>query len=59
MTALINWVEGGTAPEQIRAIELKEDKTVREHPLCPYPEVARYRGRGDTGKMESYTCAAP
>ena len=59
MTALINWVEGGTAPEQIRAIELEDDKTVLEHPLCPYPEIARYRGRGDTTKMDSYTCTDP
>ena len=59
MTALINWVERGTAPEMIKAIELKDGKTVREHPLCPYPEIAGYRGRGDTTKIESYTCEVP
>ena len=57
MTALINWVEGGTAPEHITAIEMNDDKIVREHPLCPYPETARYRGRGDTTKTASYRCA--
>ena len=59
MTALINWVEGGIAPDKIKAIELKGDKTVQQHPLCPYPETARYHGRGDAAIMESYTCTAP
>ena len=59
MTALINWVEGGTAPEKIEAIEIKDGRVVREHPLCPYPEIARYRGRGDTATTASYTCAVP
>ena len=59
MTALINWVEGGTAPEKIEAIEIKDGRVVREHPLCPYPEIARYQGRGDTATTASYTCAVP
>ena len=43
MTALINWVENGTAPATITAAQVDKGKPVRTRPLCPYPQVARYR----------------
>jgi feruloyl esterase len=33
-------------------------KTILTRPLCPYPQVAVYDGKGDTAQAESFTCAA-
>jgi feruloyl esterase len=49
--ALERWVEDGAAPEQIIATKYKDDQNVssgvvRTRPLCPYPQVARWKGSG-------------
>ncbi len=46
MTALINWVEKGKAPDAILAARVFEGRVARTRPLCPYPQVARYSGKG-------------
>jgi feruloyl esterase len=28
-------------------------------PICPFPQVARYRGSGSTSDAANFTCAAP
>jgi feruloyl esterase len=28
-------------------------------PLCPYPQLPRYKGTGDTNDAANYSCAAP
>jgi feruloyl esterase len=28
-------------------------------PLCPHPQVARYKGRGETNDAASFECAKP
>jgi feruloyl esterase len=28
-------------------------------PLCPYPLVAEYEGKGDTASAENFRCAMP
>jgi len=28
-------------------------------PLCPYPELAKYNGNGDTTEAASFTCVMP
>lgn len=56
--ALVDWVEGGKAPERIVA----EGTAVfpgRTRPLCPYPRYARYDGRGDPESAASFTCVEP
>jgi len=30
----------------------------RTRPLCPYPQVARYKGTGSTDEAGSFTCAS-
>jgi feruloyl esterase len=30
----------------------------RTRPLCPYPQVAVYNGKGDTNDAASFTCGA-
>jgi hypothetical protein len=59
VTAVINWVEAGQAPESIVASKLVENEVVRTRPLCPYPQVARYKGEGSIDDAENFRCVAP
>jgi feruloyl esterase len=36
-----------------------EGKVTMSRPVCAWPLVVRYRGRGDTGSADSFTCAKP
>lgn len=60
MAVLTRWVEQGTAPERILASHTDAQGQVdRTRPLCPYPQVARYRGSGSTDDAANFACAAP
>jgi hypothetical protein len=59
VTAIVNWVEKGKAPATIAASRLVGGKVVRTRPLCPYPQVARYKGTGSTDDAANFSCAAP
>jgi len=48
------WVEEGTAPGAIVAT-----RPNRSRPLCPYPEVARWKGSGSTDDAANFTCVQP
>ena len=59
LTALENWVEQGQAPATISASS-RPDSPVQHHiPLCPYPQQARYDGKGDVTAESSWTCKVP
>jgi hypothetical protein len=58
VTAVINWREKGQAPERIIASQIKEGKVIRTRPLCPYPEVAKYKGKGSIDDAASFECKA-
>jgi feruloyl esterase len=55
LTALDTWLEQSKPPERI--IATKVDAKI-SRPLCPYPQLARYNGSGDTDDAASFTCAA-
>ncbi len=62
--ALDQWVDKGTAPTHIIATKYKsganpESGVVRTRPLCPYPQVAKYKGSGSTDDAANFTCAVP
>jgi feruloyl esterase len=59
LTALEEWVEQGKAPDQIPASLSTNGQTVRTRPLCPYPQVAAYRGTGSTDEAASFVCRVP
>jgi feruloyl esterase len=59
MTAIINWVEKGKAPDSIQASRVVNNQTVRTRPLCPYPQVARYSGQGSVDDAANFKCVAP
>jgi len=52
-------VEKGIAPEKLISAHVEEGKTKRTRPLCPYPEVARYKGAGSIDAAQNFTCVAP
>lgn len=57
--ALEQWVEKGEAPAQITASRLRDGKVDRTRPLCPYPQIARYKGGGSTDEARNFVCASP
>ena len=56
LTALEQWVEKGQAPGQIVASRSTDGKVTRTRPLCPYPQVATYKGNGNTDEAANFTC---
>ena len=56
------WVEKGTAPSAIIATKYEGRGATREvkmtRPLCPYPQVAKYKGSGDSNDAASFLCVA-
>ncbi|MCW5976858.1 MAG: tannase/feruloyl esterase family alpha/beta hydrolase [Bryobacteraceae bacterium] len=56
---IVPWVERGQAPEAIVASQIDGGKTVRTRPLCPYPQVAKYRGEGNVDEAANFRCAGP
>jgi feruloyl esterase len=59
MAAITNWVERGKAPDQILASHQTEGKVDRTRPLCPYPQVAKYSGKGSTDDAVNFVCTKP
>ena len=56
LTAMRRWVENGQAPSAIPASRVEHGKVVRTRPLCPYPQVATYRGSGSTDEAKNFVC---
>lgn len=60
LTALENWVERGVAPTRVIASHASSGGVVdRTRPICAYPNVARYTGRGSVDAAENFRCEAP
>jgi feruloyl esterase len=55
-TPLVRWVETGAAPTAITGYRLMNNQTVRTRPLCPYPQVAKYKGSGSTEEAGNFRC---
>lgn len=59
---LEQWVEKGIAPGSVIATKYLNDDpggaVQMTRPLCPYPQVAKYTGSGDTNEAKSFVCAA-
>ncbi|MFN0108485.1 MAG: tannase/feruloyl esterase family alpha/beta hydrolase [Blastocatellia bacterium] len=59
LTPLMQWVEQAAAPERLIGSRTANGKTDRTRPLCPYPQIAKYNGSGDSDKAENFTCVNP
>jgi Tannase and feruloyl esterase len=58
MTAMIDWVEKGKAPDSMLASRVVDNRVVRTRPLCQYPQVARYSGQGSIDDATNFRCVA-
>ncbi|HWF01654.1 MAG TPA: tannase/feruloyl esterase family alpha/beta hydrolase [Caulobacteraceae bacterium] len=64
--ALEQWVEKGVPPAAIIAgkyaneeraqLERADQRPLRERPLCPYPQITRWVGHGDTDDVRNFSC---
>jgi feruloyl esterase len=59
LSALEQWVESGKAPDRIDASRIRNGVTDRTRPLCPYPQVAVYKGTGSTDAAANFACKVP
>lgn len=59
--ALEQWVEQGVPPDSIIATKYVNDSDPAQgikmtRPLCPYPQIAKYKGAGDTNDAANFVC---
>jgi feruloyl esterase len=57
--SLEQWVEQGKAPEKIIASHSSNGQVDRTRPLCPYPQVAKYKGTGSIDEAANFACQLP
>jgi len=54
LSAAVNWVEKGTAPDSV--IATGKAFPGRSRPLCAYPKHAQYTGQGDPEDAKNFAC---
>jgi feruloyl esterase len=54
--ALEQWVENGIKPASIVASHMTSGVVDRTRPLCPYPQVAVYKGSGSLDDAANFAC---
>jgi feruloyl esterase len=54
--ALEHWVEQGKAPDMVVASHVAAGKVDRTRPLCPYPQIAKYKGTGSIDEAANFAC---
>jgi len=59
VTAVIDWVEKNKAPDSLLASKVTNGTVARTRPLCPYPQVARYKGQGSIDDAANFSCGVP
>ena len=59
LAALEQWVEQAKAPDRITASHGTNGQSDRTRPLCPFPQVASYKGSGSTDEAANFMCRAP
>lgn len=62
--ALEQWVEKGVAPDSIIATKYVSPSHASNgiemtRPLCPYPQIAKYKGSGNPNDAANFVCARP
>jgi feruloyl esterase len=55
---LEKWVEQGKAPDMLIASHATDGKVDRTRPICPYPQVVRYKGSGSIDDAANFACGA-
>jgi feruloyl esterase len=54
--ALVAWVENGVVPERVLASHRLADGTLRTRPLCAFPTIARWTGKGSSDDAANFNC---
>jgi feruloyl esterase len=57
LAAIEQWREKGQAPEKMIASHMTDGVADRTRPLCPFPQVATYKGTGSKDQAENFSCA--
>jgi feruloyl esterase len=58
VAAVERWRQSGQAPSSIMAAHRTRDQVDRTRPLCPYGQVAKWDGHGDTNDAANFRCAS-
>ncbi len=59
LASLEQWREQGKAPASIPATHSTNGKVDRSRPLCPFPQVALYKGSGSIDDAANFACGSP
>ena len=57
ISAIDQWTDKGKAPDSIVANNPPNQKPM-SRPLCPYPQIAKYKGSGSTEDAANFACTA-
>jgi feruloyl esterase len=56
MAIMERWREANTTPDAIEAYHVTNNRVDMTRPLCPYPQVATYKGAGSTNDASNFVC---
>ena len=56
LAALDRWVEHGVAPSRLIASHFTAGVADKTRPICAYPKIARYTGKGDPNQPSAWVC---
>ena len=56
LAALDRWVERGVAPSRLIASHFTAAVADKTRPICAYPKIARYKGKGDPNQPGAWVC---
>ncbi|OFW18736.1 MAG: hypothetical protein A3H97_17865 [Acidobacteria bacterium RIFCSPLOWO2_02_FULL_65_29] len=58
VAAMERWISTGRAPDHIIASHVTSGVVDRTRPLCPYGQVAKWKGTGSTEEAANFSCVA-
>ena len=56
LSAVVDWVENGKAPEQLVGAHIENGETTRTRPICMWPTHAKYNGSGSIDEAGNFSC---
>jgi feruloyl esterase len=56
LSVVEQWKQTGKAPDQLIVAHYKNGTEVGKRVVCEYPQVAQYKGSGNTEETDSYAC---
>ena len=56
LAALDRWVEHGVAPSRLIASHFTAGMADKTRPICAYPKIARFKGKGDPNQPDAWVC---